>query len=272
LTAARAPAGLVLIGHPVSHSLSPRFQNAALRAAGISLTYESRDVAPGDLRAVLAELREAGAAGNITVPHKETAVALCARLTPVAHRVGAVNTFWVDAGALVGDNTDVGGFHHAVVGLRGGAPQGAIVGVLGAGGGAAAVLAAVADWPRCVARVWNRTPERAAALCARFAGIATPASSVAAAIAGATLVVHATTIGLTRDDVPMDPLLLPPGADVVDLAYRRGGTTWVRQARAHGHRAVDGLPMLIEQGALAFERWFGRPPDRAAMWDAVREQ
>ena len=82
--------------------------------------------------------------------------------------------------------------------------------------------------------------------------------------------VNATTMGMAGDDVPIDPLLLPVGADVMDLVYRPGETTWVRAARAHGHRAQDGLPMLVEQGALACECWFGTPADRGAMWGAVR--
>jgi shikimate dehydrogenase len=84
------------------------------------------------------------------------------------------------------------------------------------------------------------------------------------------LVVNATTIGLTGHDHPIDPTLLPPGADVIDLVYRPGETAWARAARARGHRATDGLSMLVEQGALAFERWFGITPDHNAMWRAAQ--
>jgi shikimate dehydrogenase len=263
------PTRLVLLGHPVSHSLSPVFQNAALRAAGIPATYEACDVAPSDLATVLGVLVREGAAGNVTTPHKVAAASACAHLTPVARKVGAVNTFWTENGALVGDNTDVQGFHNAVVHLRGAAPSHATIALLGAGGAAAAVLAAVGAWDHCTARVWNRTPERTRAVCARFPGVAIPAETPAAATAGAALVVHATTVGLGDDAIPIDPACLPATSDVMDLVYRRGETAWVRQARARGLRAVDGLPMLIEQGALAFERWFGEAPDRAAMWAAV---
>jgi shikimate dehydrogenase len=218
---------------------------------------------------MLGALARQGAAGNVTAPHKAAVAGACAHLTPVARQVGAVNTFWTENGALSGDNTDVQGFHNAVVHLRGGAPSQATIALLGAGGAAAAVLAAVAGWDRCTARVWNRTPERARALCARFPDVATPAATAASATAGAALVVHATTVGVAGDAIPIDPGLLPATADVMDLVYRRGETAWVRQARSHGLRAVDGLPMLIEQGALAFERWFGETPDRAAMWAAL---
>ena len=105
------PSRLVLLGNPVSHSLSPAFQNAALRHSRIPLTYEAIEVAAPDLGHVLALLAEDNAAGNITIPHKEAALALCARLSTLAERVGAVNTFWIERdGALVGDNTYVGGF------------------------------------------------------------------------------------------------------------------------------------------------------------------
>jgi shikimate dehydrogenase len=245
------------------------FQNAALRAAGIPLTYEACDVTPSELRTLLGVLARQGAAGNVTAPHKAAVAGACAHLTPVARQVAAVNTFWTENGALTGDNTDVEGFHNAVVHLRGSAPSQAAIAVLGAGGAAAAVLAAVATWDRCTARVWNRTPERARALCARFPGVAVAAATAARAINGATLVVHATTVGVAGEEMPIDPGLLPATADVMDLVYRRGETAWVRRARARGLRAVDGLPMLIEQGALAFERWFGETPDRAAMWTAL---
>jgi shikimate dehydrogenase len=263
------PRRLVLIGHPVAHSLSPAMQNAALRAAGIPLTYGTVDVLPGDLEATLGQLVRERAAGNVTVPHKEAAARCCARVTAVAQRAGAVNTFWVADGALVGDNTDVAGFHNAVAQLAGRVPMSARVGVIGAGGAAAAVLTAVAEWPGCEARVWNRTPARLAALVARFPDVAVAVSTVAEALAGAALVINATTVGMSGGEMPVDPAQLPHGADVVDLVYRPGETAWVQAARAHGHRACDGLAMLVEQGALAFEQWFGQAADRRAMWRAL---
>jgi shikimate dehydrogenase len=259
----------VLLGHPVAHSLSPRFQNAALAAAGIDIRYEAIDVVPTDFEDVVARLAAERAAGNVTVPFKERMHGACEVLTPLAGRVGAVNTFWVDeAGALVGDNTDVGGFDLAVRALLGTAPRNLTVGVLGAGGAAAAVLAAVESWPECSAHVFNRTPERARLLCERFGSVAQPVDDVGV-IAGAQLVVNATSIGLRDGSLPIDIELLPTDAAVVDLVYRPDQTAFVRAARARGMRAIDGLVMLCEQGALAFERWFGRQPDRAVMWDAL---
>ena len=263
------PARLVLLGHPVDHSLSPTFQSAALRVAGIPLRYDAIDVEPSSFDTMLSALVAERAAGNITVPFKARMHERCDRLTAVAKRVGAVNVFWVDdRGRLVGDNSDVGGFQRAVRDLIGGAPRDLSVGVLGGGGAAAAVLAAVEAWPGCAAQIFNRTPDRAKHLSERFRSIARAVDDVGA-IAGAQLVVNATTIGLRDDSMPLDPARVAPGSAVIDLVYRRGETAWVRELRARGHRAADGLGMLIEQGALAFETWFGLPADRAAMWESI---
>lgn len=262
------PGRLVLLGHPVSHTLSPLFQNAALRAAGIPLTYEALDVPPDRLPATLDELRAENAAGNATIPHKRALAARCTRRTALAERTAAVNTFWFERGALVGDNTDVGGFARAAESLLGAVPHDLTVGLLGAGGAAAAVLAALEGWRGARALVWNRTADRADALSARFSSVAR--RSDAATIArDADLVVNATAIGLRDDAFPIEPDRLRADAAALDLVYRRGETPWVRAVRATGRRAADGLPMLVEQGALAFERWFGVTPDRAAMKRAL---
>ncbi len=261
------PTRLVLLGHPVGHSLSPRIQNAALRSAGIPLEYVALDVAPRDLPAMLDTLIAEGAGGNVTIPHKE-AVAGRATLTPLAQRAGAVNTFWVEGHTLRGDNTDVAGFDAAVRALLGGPPSG-VIAILGAGGAAAAVLAAAEQWGGVTALIHGRDRERVARLCARFPGIARPAPSLAEAVAHAKLLVNASPVGMSGDDHPVSLDLVPPKAAVIDLVYRVGGTAWSREAAARGHRACDGLPMLIEQGAAAFERWFGERADRAAMWRAL---
>jgi shikimate dehydrogenase len=271
LSAAHHPRRLVLLGHPVQHSLSPTFQNAALRRAGIPLVYEALDVAPTALATALNALIAEGGAGNVTIPHKEAVAALCAELTPLAARVGAVNTFWVDSrGQLLGDNTDVGGFEAGIRSTLGAPPPKPVVAVLGAGGGAAAVLAAIEPWPGARAILYARTRARAEALSARFAGIARVAAALGDAAEIADIVVNATPIGLRDDDVPVSPERLRRDAIVIDLVYRPRETAWVRLARERGLRAMDGLPMLIEQGALAFERWFGIPAPRDVMRASVR--
>lgn len=263
------PGRLVLVGHPVAHSLSPKFQNAALRAAGIPLEYTTVDVPPGELRGFAHGLVEAEAAGNVTVPHKEAFAACCSELSPVARRTGAVNTFWTENGVLIGDNTDVGGFDAAVRASVGLPSERFDVAVLGAGGAASAVLAAAERWELARARIWSRTMSRAERLADRFSRIARAEWSLDAALKGASLVVNATPVGIAGDSMPVDPSMIDEGASVFDLVYRRGETPWVLACRGHGLRAADGLGMLIEQGAIAFERWFGRSPDRAAMKQAL---
>ena len=264
---------LVLVGHPVAHSLSPRFQNAALRAAGLALAYEAVDVPPAALGPTFEALGAEWGAGNVTVPHKEAVADRCGRLTPLADSVGAVNTFWHDAaGWLVGDNTDVGGFDEAARAVV--APDAAAqrVALVGAGGSAAAVVAAVAAWPGASLTVWSRTPARARALASRLPQRARAGATLAAALDGATLVVNATPLGLDPADPFAVPIAaLPDGCAVLDLVYAADRTPWVRAAAAEGHPAADGLTMLVAQGALAFRRWFGREADREAMWAALAD-
>ena len=264
----KRPGRLVLLGRSLGHSLSPTFQNAALRAAKLAVRYETLDVPASALDETLEQLAADQAAGNVTIPYKERVFDACDRLTNLAERVHAVNTFWFERGELVGDNTDVHGFNVAVRQLLQCEPRNMTVGVLGAGGAAAAVIAAIADWPESQVLVYNRTASRADALCARFSSVAR-ASDVANLAREADLVVNATSVGLRDEDLPIDPVLLRPSAAVLDLVYRREETALVKAARARGLRAIDGLVMLVEQGAAAFERWFGFPPDRDAMWRSV---
>lgn len=259
------PRRLVLLGHPVAHSLSPTFQNAALKAAGIPLSYEPVDVAPRELRVLLRELKNLNAAGNVTIPHKLSVHATCDELTDIAARTGAVNTFWFESGRLHGDNTDVGGFESATKALLGGDPVDARVVLLGSGGAAAAVLAAIEQWTNAHVAIIARHPDRAAKLARRFRDVARVEKSLESALADATLVVNATPVGQQNDAMPTEIGMIPKKAAVMDLVYRRGATPWVKAARKRGIRAADGLPMLIEQGALSFQRWFGREPDREAM-------
>jgi shikimate dehydrogenase len=265
----KRPKRLVLIGRSLGHSLSPTFQNAALQQAQLPLKYETLDIPASALDDTLQQLSSEDAAGNVTVPHKAEFFARCDRLMELARRAGAVNTFWFEHGELVGDNTDVAGFQAATRRLLEREPANITVGIIGAGGAAAAVLAAVESWKGCKALVHNRTVARAATLCARFPSVAQPCD-VERLAREADLVVNATTIGLRDNDYPVHPSRLHDSAVVLDVAYRRGETAWVHAARARGLRAMDGLVMLVEQGAAAFEKWFGFPPDREAMWRAVR--
>jgi shikimate dehydrogenase len=259
------PGRLVLLGNPVSHSLSPIFQNAALKAAGIPLVYEALEVREPKLRPALRDLKKVSAAGNVTIPHKVAVHDRCDHLSDLALRAGAVNTFWFESGRLHGDNTDVGGFDAAARALLGGEPPEARIVLLGAGGAAAAVLAAVEVWPGATVAIVARNALKADTLGRRFPDVARIEKSVKRALKDATLIVNATPVGQQNDEQPIDVSLIPRTTAVMDLVYRRGGTPWVTAAREKGNRAADGLTMLLEQGALSFQRWFGMDPDREAM-------
>jgi shikimate dehydrogenase len=263
------PGRLVLLGHPVSHSLSPIFQNAALRAAGIPLQYEALDVPTGLLHVTLDDAKRERWAGNVTVPHKEAVFARCTQLTPIAQRVEAINAFRATPAGIEGHNTDVAGFETAVLDLLHDSPHGARVGIIGAGGAAAAALAAISKWPGSTALVANRSEDRLNALLARFGSFAsaTDASDLARR---SDIVVNATSLGLRPDDpLPVDVGLLRPGCAVLDLVYSAAETRLVREARGAGFRAADGLVMLVGQGAHAFGWWFNQAPDVDVMWRSL---
>jgi shikimate dehydrogenase len=262
------PSRLVVLGHPIAHSLSPAFQNAALEHLGIPLRYERMDVPPEGLVATMKALARERAGGNVTIPHKE-AVAALARCSELAERVGAVNTFWHDDGTLVGHNTDVAGVMASIRSLLGDGLRQIHCAVLGAGGSAAAVLVALNDMGCESVAIAARAADRGRRLIDRLGVVARITQATEDAVAGAGLVINTTPIGMNDDDFPVAIASMPRDAAVIDLVYRRDETAWVRAARAQGHRAVDGRDMLLEQGAAAFECWFGVTAPRAVMREAL---
>lgn len=264
---------IALLGDPVAHSLSPRLQNAAIRAARIDAVYVTLRCDADRLQGLIRGIAGADGAGNVTVPHKQAAVRLLEVTTRAVDRTGACNTFWHEAGRLHGDNTDVAGFDAAARGLIG-APAGARALVVGAGGAARAAVLTLLDGRADTVHVLNRTANRAHALRAdldregRRVRVLDPDASLRRE--GYDLVVNATPAGLDPLDPPPFDLGRPArvGA-VLDLVYRTGGTQWVMDARERGIPAADGTGMLLHQGAAAFQRWFGVEPDMEAMRAAL---
>jgi shikimate dehydrogenase len=254
-----------LIGDPVSHSLSPRMQNAAFAARGLDWAYVPLRVAVERLEEAVTGLVALDFAGaNVTIPHKTAVVAFCDELDPVAERAGSVNTLVVSDGRVLGSSTD----GPAVVGLVDAA--GASVLVLGAGGGAQAVATSLLDGGAEALKVAARDVERAHALAARLRTLF-PERKVDAEeewppATRATLLVNATPI---RDEMPVEP----QGArQIVDLAYNadRSPTVLVEAAREAGcEHVVDGIDVLIAQGAASFERWTGVPAPLEVMRSAL---
>jgi len=268
---------IALLGDPVSHSLSPLVQNAAMRAAQVDGVYVALRCGADDLAPLLHALANAGGAGNVTVPHKEAAARTVDRRTDAAEATGACNCFWLEGGQVWGDNTDVEGVSASIRTLLGRSAAGARVLVAGAGGAARAVLYALARSGAAEVVVVNRTHHRAVELARRFGTERTRVKVVAGAEelgGGFDLAVNATSLGLREGDpLPLDPRRLPPVDTALDLVYSRSGETpWVRAMRAHEVAAADGREMLLMQGAAAFRRWWGieAPVDamRAAMAEA----
>ncbi len=256
-----------VLGWPVEHSASPRLHGFWLEHHGVDGAYVPLAVAPRDLVGCLRALPKLGFAGvNLTVPHKEAALAAIDSLSASARRIGAVNTVVVGRdGGLHGDNTDAFGFTEN---LRALAPRwkgadGPAV-VIGAGGAARAVCVALTDLGVREICVVNRTTARAEALAGGVGGpvIVRPWRERSVALAGARLVVNATSLGMTgQPGLDLDLAALPDGAVVSDVVYTPLETPLLAAAARRGHRVVDGLGMLLHQARPGFAAWFGVEPE-----------
>lgn len=264
-----------LLGDPVSHSLSPRFQNAALQALGLDGVFVALRCSADDLPGLLRSIARAGGGGNVTVPHKALAAATVDRPSEAVLRTGACNTYWLEDGAIHGDNTDVAGVLQAVTALLGRPSAGTRVLLLGAGGAASAAVCALADAGAERIVIANRTVERAHALAERFRapGVRIDVAGSVDALANERfdLAINSTSLGLKpADPLPLDPDA--PGPQVgaaLDLVYSPNETRWVHAMRARGLPAADGKEMLIGQGAAAFRRWWGVEPPLDVMRAAL---
>jgi shikimate dehydrogenase len=270
---------VVLIGHPVAHSLSGAMQQAAFDDQGIDATYELWDRPPLGLAEAVTELRGDDFLGaNVTIPHKERIVPLVDRLTEEAHATGAVNTITKEGKRLVGHNTDVPGFKVALDRLVGKQkmPRNAVV--LGAGGGARAVVYGLITegFQRIV--VFNRHLHRAEGLVKHFGRSAAHMelkampwheSIIESELAKTKVLVNATSIGLIGDVTPIQGEIIPPELLVLDLIYNR--TRFLREAEAAGSTVQDGELMLLHQGAAAFALWTGKPAPLELMQRKLEE-
>jgi shikimate dehydrogenase len=240
--------------------------NAALAEAGLDWRYLLLPLPPARFAETVRALPAAGFRGiNVTIPHKEAALALADEATETAAAVGAANTLtFLDSGAIHADNTDVPGFLEALPAD----PAGMRALVLGAGGAARAVVYALRSKGAADVMVWNRTRERAEALVAALGGRVVDAPEPAA------LVVNCTSVGLGATDsafksMPIQADTLGVGTYVADMAYGPGETNLLEAAKQRGATVTTGLEILIAQGAASFERWTGKTASREAMLAAV---
>ncbi len=265
---------LTLLGDPVAHSASPEIQNAAFREAGVDGVYVAVRCAAADLSGFMHGLARAGGGGNVTLPHKEKAAALVDVASEAVRRTGACNTFWGVDGKVHGDNTDVDGFRRALRVFLDGSAEGIRVLLLGAGGAARATLLGLLEEGAGEVLLFNRTSERARAVARRIGGQRARVVPLAQGLEGESfdLVVNATRLGIDPHDAsPLDFARLGRAGAAMDLVYARQKTPFVRAAELAGIRSTDGMEMLVQQGAVSFERWWSRPAPIESMRAAVRE-
>jgi len=270
---------LAVLGHPVAHSRSPAMQTAALEALGLAgeWSYEAIDMPPADFGELTSALPGEGFVGaNVTIPHKEAALALAHDASVAASEIGAANTLSFRDGEIRADNTDAPGLLAALPQP----PSGQLALVLGAGGSARATAWALAGQGAKV-EVWNRTAARAEELVDALSGFVAEGEGRLAAVTadvarsgGHTLIVNCTAVGLGDEDsfaeLPLEREALGAGVTVVDLVYAGGETKLLRAAREGGATVVDGLVVLVRQGAESLRIWTGLDPPLDVMRDAAR--
>lgn len=260
---------LAVIGFPVGHSRSPAMQNAALAAAGLreEWSYRAVEVDPERFEATVREMAAGGeyAGVNVTVPHKETALALADGASESARAIGAANTLSFEAGRIEADNTDAFGLLDALPRM----PKGVKALVLGAGGAARAAVWILAGTDAHV-DVWNRTSHRAERLCGEVGGrpVDDPDPSDYA------LIVNTTSVGLHGEDpfaeLPLRADGFAPGQVVVDMVYGERPSAILAAAENCGATTVDGLEILVQQGARSLQIWTSHEPDLDVMRAAAR--
>lgn len=261
-------ARLGVLGHPIAHSRSPAIHNAALADLGLAdeWSYEAIDVAPDELNDRVKALMDEGFAGvNVTIPHKGAALALADVLSETAREIGAANVLSFTGGEVRAENTDADGFLNALPRRTG--IQDALV--LGAGGAARAIVWALLREGAAV-EVWNRTEQRARDLCRDLGGRSTEAPNARRY----DLIVNSTAVGLHGEDpferLPIRRDAFRPGQTVVDMVYGGEPTALLEAASQAGAAVVDGIEVLVRQGALSLALWTGREPSLDVMRAAAR--
>jgi len=256
-----------LIGDPVAHSVSPAMHNAAFRALGLDYAYLPFRVRQEELPNAVAGLRALNVVGlNVTIPHKVAVMSFLNKLDPLAERMGAVNTIVNDGGVLTGYNTDASGFLQALR-SKNIESEGKSIVILGAGGAAKGISFILAGAGASLV-ILNRTLSRAEELAAqvsqtyqrRVEAVVLNEKNMARALDRADILVNTTSVGMVPDieQTPVPAGLLKPRLVVFDIVYNPLETRLLREAKAAGARTIDGLDMLVGQGALAFEKWTGQ--------------
>ncbi len=271
---------LGIIGYPLGHSISPVFQQAGLDAAGIDATYEGWETAPEDLARRLESFRSDGFVGSsVTIPHKESVMALLDEVSEGARLIGSVNTIVSREDKLIGYNTDAPGFLRGLRENGGYEPEGKDTVLVGTGGAGRAVAFGLAGEGVASLMLVNRTVARAERLGEE---VSRAYPDVRVSVEGEIpegfeyhLLVNGTSVGMKHTAMeeasPVNRDRLVPGALVYDLIYNPEETVLLKQAKEAGSQTLGGLPMLVFQGVEAFELWFGREAPVDAMFRAAQE-
>jgi shikimate dehydrogenase len=254
-----------VMGCPISHSRSPLLHGYWLKEYGIDGAYLPFLVAPENIEIALRALPKLGISGtNLTVPHKEAALSICDRVDDMAKRVGAVNTVVVENdGTLSGSNTDGFGFLENLKSESDWKAKDGSAVILGAGGAARAIVAALLDDGVQNIQIVNRTLSRAKNIANKFNGRCTAVTwdRLEDALRGAGLLINATTLGMAgKPDLEVSLKALPTQATVNDIVYVPLRTTLLQNAAKRGNPTVDGLGMLLHQARPGFAAWFGKHP------------
>lgn len=277
------PARLAVIGDPIAHSRSPQMHNPALQACGIAAQYIRVQVPVGRVAEAFRQFAACGFLGvNITIPHKFEALDAVDVLDPLARQLGAVNTLAIRDGKLHGYNSDGPGFLRSVREVFGVEVQDLRVLILGAGGGAGRAVAVQCALEHCPKLVLaNRTVSKADKLADEVTKFSQRSEvrvipwtdeAVAAEMNGIDLIVNATSLGMKSGDAKLVPAeALQSRHRVFDMVYRAAGETpLLADAKLAGARTVDGLTLLLHQGAISFEHWFDRPAPLEVMRESLR--
>ncbi len=272
-----------LFGYPVKHSFSPAMHNAAYRSMGVNFVYVAYEVALEDLEAAVHGVVALGFEGlNFTIPHKQTIMKLVDELDPEAELIGAVNTITITDGRMTGYNTDAPGFIHSLEQELEFQPKGKRAVLIGAGGGARAVSGALLRRGLAALRILNKPFSWAEELCSHLSEkvegeielSAKPLESPPDTITEwePDLIVNATPLGMQpADPSPLEGKQLPGSGCYYDLIYNVAETPGMKQAGESGLKTSNGLGMLVEQGAIAIEKWTGQSPPRDLMRKTVQE-
>lgn len=271
---------LCILGHPIKHSKSPLMHNKMLEILGIDSVYTAFDVEPSKVEDAVKGMKALGiTGGNVTIPHKETVMPFLDEITEEAKNIGAVNTIFVKEGKYIGDNTDGRGFIISLMQDGGFDPKGKKALILGAGGAAKAIVTKLAMENICCIGIFDIDQSKSQELVNHAKKLNSTVNAtnlkkeeIEQTATQADLIINCTPIGMKETDPELlNKKVFNQTQVVFDLIYNPSETKLLQDAKNAGAKIINGLGMLVYQGALSFERWTGEKPDTNIMMKAITE-